>query len=57
MKLPAAIAKAVVLKLVRLVRRVVRIGLAGTAVALALVILDALLLRDVSGRGDRSLRD
>lgn len=57
MKLPAVIAKAAVLKLRRLVRRVVRIGILGTAVAVTLVALDALLLRDVSSREDRSIRD
>jgi hypothetical protein len=57
MKRPAAIARAVALRVAGFVRRVVRIGILGTAVAATLVVLDALLLRDVSDRGSRSLRD
>jgi hypothetical protein len=57
MKRPAAIARAVALRVVRFVRRVVRIGVLGTAVAATLVVLDALLLRNLSDRGSRSLRD
>lgn len=54
MKLLATIAMAIVLKLARVVRQIVRTTFVGVGMALTLVILDALLLRDENPGGDRS---
>lgn len=55
MKLLAAIAMGVVAKLARVVRLLVRMTLLAAVLALTLLILDALLLRDESPRGVRPL--
>jgi len=53
MKLLAAIAMGVVARLARVVRLLVRMTLLAAVLALTLLILDALLLRDESPRGVR----